>query len=111
MWLTAMSKEVMMRRILIPGSLIVLLAAFASTGVAHAEHPQTFTVLVGAEDADVGAAAPAFFPGTVTIHVGDTVHWQRNTHEFHTVTFLAGIALTRILRRRSSSGREVSPSM
>ena len=54
---------------------------------------QTYTVLVGAEDATVGAGAPAFFPDTVTIHVGDTVHWQRNTNEIHTVTFLAGTPL------------------
>src|SRR6516162_10178309 len=54
---------------------------------------QTYTVLVGAEDATVGAGAPAFFPNTVTIHVGDTVHWQRNTNEIHTVTFLAGTPL------------------
>src|SRR5262249_54371872 len=50
----------------------------------------TYTVLVGAEDITVGATVNAYFPGAVTIHVGDTVHWQRNANELHTVTFLAG---------------------
>jgi plastocyanin len=50
-------------------------------------------VLIGAEDTTVGATVNAFFPGTVTIHVGDTVHWQRNANEIHTVTFLAGTPL------------------
>jgi plastocyanin len=55
--------------------------------------PQTYTVLVGAEDASTGASAFVFFPDTLRIHVGDTVHWRRNTNEPHTVTFLAGTTL------------------
>jgi plastocyanin len=35
----------------------------------------------------------AYFPTTLHIHVGDTVHWKRNTNEIHTVTFLAGTPL------------------
>jgi plastocyanin len=73
-------------------SVFVWLVGFTSAGDEH-RRPQTFTVLVGAEDADVGAEALSFFPNTVTIHVGDTVHWQRNTNEIHTVTFLAGTPL------------------
>src|SRR5262249_44527712 len=57
------------------------------------DKPKTYTVLVGAEDVSVGASVHAFFPDTLRIHVGDTVHWQRNTHEIHTVTFLAGMEL------------------
>jgi plastocyanin len=53
----------------------------------------TYTVLVGAEDTTVGATVNAYFPETLTIHVGDTVHWQRNANEIHTVTFLAGTPL------------------
>jgi plastocyanin len=41
----------------------------------------------------MGASITAFFPETLRIHVGDSVHWQRNTNEVHTVTFLAGIDL------------------
>src|SRR5262249_5227308 len=44
-------------------------------------------------DTTVGASVNAYFPGTLTIHVGDTVHWQGNAHEIHTVTFLAGTPL------------------
>jgi plastocyanin len=53
----------------------------------------TYTVLVGAEDTTVGASANAYFPDTLNIHVGDTVHWQRNANELHTITFLAGTPL------------------
>jgi plastocyanin len=67
-----------------------LLAALAWTELAHAQEPKTFSVLVGAEDASVGATVNAFFPDTLLIHVGDTVHWERNANEIHTVTFLAG---------------------
>jgi plastocyanin len=49
--------------------------------------PQTFTVLVGAENAKTGVDVMGFFPGTVTIHAGDTVRWVANSIEFHTVSF------------------------
>ena len=88
---------------LIQGSLVVFLAAFAgafiwvvpftSAGDEHGRRPQTYTVLVCAEVVSVGATVSAFFPETLRIHVGDTVHWQRNAHERHTVTFLAGMPL------------------
>jgi len=54
-------------------------------------------VLVGAEDVTVGADVEAFFPDTVSIHVGDTVHWERNANEIHTVSFLAGTPLPPLL--------------
>jgi plastocyanin len=82
-------RRFMMKRMLIPGLQFFLLAAFTSADVAQAAH-NTFTVLVGAEDASVGATVTAFFPDTVSIHVGDTVHWKRNSNELHTVSFLAG---------------------
>jgi plastocyanin len=34
-----------------------------------------------------------FFPQQVQVHVGDTVTWQLNTDEFHTVSFLNGAPL------------------
>jgi plastocyanin len=87
----------------IHGSLVVFLAALAgifawlggptSADDDHDARPQTYTVLVGAVDDTVGANVMAFFPETLRIHVGDTVHWQRNGNEIHTVTFLAGMDL------------------
>jgi plastocyanin len=74
-------------------SVFVLLGTFTSADAEPDKKPRTFTVLVGAEDVDTGGSLTAFFPGTLYIHVGDTVHWQRNTNEVHTVTFLAGIDL------------------
>jgi plastocyanin len=53
--------------------------------------PQTYTVMVGLEQSKLGIAVNAYFPQTVTIHAGDTVHWVQNTNEIHTVTILGGI--------------------
>jgi plastocyanin len=74
-------------------SVFILLATLTSADAVHAVKPQTFTVLVGAEDTSVGATVLAYFPDTVSIHVGDTVHWKRNSNEIHTVSFLAGTPL------------------
>ena len=72
-------------------ALAVLLAAFAapvpSNAAPPAPSPQTYTVLVGLEKSQQGIDVMAFFPSTVTIHAGDTVHWQINSNEIHTVTF------------------------
>jgi plastocyanin len=57
---------------------------------ASARAQSTYTVLVGAQDTSLGADVDAYFPESLQIHVGDTVHWQRNTNEIHTVSFLAG---------------------
>src|SRR5215472_6348056 len=89
-WSRVLRRRVSSRYQLILRLHFVLLAALASAEVAHAQNKKTFTVLVGAEDVSVGATVNAYFPDTLTIHVGDTVHWQRNTNEIHTVTFLAG---------------------
>ena len=73
--------------------ILAVLFAAASLGmpiVASAASAQTYTVLVGAESVSHGAGVMAYFPSTLTIHVGDTVLWKVNTHEIHTVTFLAG---------------------
>jgi plastocyanin len=74
-------------------SVFVWLVAFTSADDEHGRRPQTFTVLVGAEDVSQGATVTAFFPETLRIHVGDTVHWQKNADEIHTVTFLVDMEL------------------
>ena len=74
-------------------SVFIGLAGFTSAGDEQGRRHQTFTVLVGAEDVDHGASVVGYFPDTLRIHVGDTVHWQRNANEIHTVTFLAGTPL------------------
>jgi plastocyanin len=48
---------------------------------------QDYTVLVGLENAHQGIDVMAFFPSSVIIHAGDTVHWKLNSNEIHTVTF------------------------
>ncbi len=48
---------------------------------------QTYTVQVGWEDTSNGVEIEGYFPSTLHIHVGDTVHWKLNAKEIHTVTF------------------------
>jgi plastocyanin len=73
--------------------LFVWRVGLTSAGGGPDKKSRTYTVLVGAEDVTQGASIVGFFPDTLTIHVGDTVHWQRNTDEIHTVTVLAGTPL------------------
>jgi plastocyanin len=85
-----------MKRHLALGILLAFLAGFAlpatslGGGVAQAATPQTYDILVGAESVALGLDVEAYFPSTVYVHVGDTVHWIQNAKEIHTVTFLAG---------------------
>src|SRR6516164_6563621 len=98
-----LSRRLGIGRVLIHGSLFVFLAALAGAFVVpvpstnaddeHQRRPRTYTVLVAAEDVDLGVSLSAFFPDTLRVRVGDTVHWQRNANEVHTVTFLAGTPL------------------
>ena len=74
---------------------LIGLAPGLAPGSARAQ--TSYTVLVGAQDTSVGADVDAFFPDTLQIHVGDTVHWNRNANEVHTVTFLAGTPLPDLL--------------
>jgi len=76
-------------------SLLVGLASMSMPTAALAQSPQaiapqTYTVIVGAEKVSRGIDLMAFFPGTLRIHVGDTVVWKQNSFEIHTVSFLAG---------------------
>jgi len=50
---------------------------------------QTYTVMVGVDNVKSGVSVAAFFPESLNIHTGDTVHWVQNANEIHTVTFLA----------------------
>ena len=56
-----------------------------------ASSAQTYTVMVGLEKSNKGIGVMSYFPRSVTIHKGDTVHWVQNSNEIHTVTFPDGI--------------------
>jgi plastocyanin len=73
--------------------LILLLGIFNFAIPAYASTPQNYEVLVGSEDTSSGVSLMSYFPQTVQLHVGDTVTWKANSHEIHTVTFLAGETL------------------
>ena len=73
------------------GVLLVLIMGMAGISMpAYASTPQQYTVLVGSDNVSNGVTISSFFPTTVKIHVGDSITWKANTHEIHTVTFLAG---------------------
>jgi len=73
---------------------VCLLLGYAATaGAAPSAAPRTYTVMVGAESVHRGIDVMAYFPGTVKIHVGDTVRWRQNSNEIHTVTFLGDMTV------------------
>jgi plastocyanin len=67
--------------------MVALAAPVPSFAAPPPPAPQTYTVLVGLENSQQGIDVMAFFPSAVTIHAGDTVHWQINSNEIHTVSF------------------------
>ena len=73
--------------------------------------PQTYTVMVGLEQSKLGIGVMSYFPRTVTIHEGDTVHWVINSNEIHTVTFPDGILPPDLLLPSEEAGADpnVSP--
>jgi plastocyanin len=87
-----------MKRTWLVALLLVALAAFIAPALpflsngstVQAAGPATYRVLVGAENVPLGISLMAYFPATLRIHVGDTITWLQNSHEIHTVTFLAG---------------------
>jgi plastocyanin len=86
-----------MRRLPIFSVIVILAFLFNAFGLAmpvaafsNSSPSQTYTVLVGAENVARKTGVMAYFPATLHIHVNDTVLWQQNSHEIHTVTFLAG---------------------
>jgi plastocyanin len=76
-----------------------------------ASSAQTYTVMVGLEKPNKGIGVMAYFPRSVTIHKGDTVHWVQNSNEIHTVTFLDGVSLPDLLLPADVAGADpgISP--
>jgi plastocyanin len=58
---------------------------------------QNYSVLVGSDNSSMGVSIMAYFPQSIRIHVGDTVTWKANSHEIHTITFLAGDSLPDVI--------------
>ncbi len=80
-----------MKKLLNMGVLLALILGMVGYALpAYASTPQSYSVLVGAENTSKGISIGSFFPQSFSIHVGDSVTWTVNTHEIHTVTFLAG---------------------
>ncbi len=96
------------------GLSVVLVLVFSFTLAASAKAPasssQTYTVMVGMENPHKGVEIMAYFPDTVTIHVGDTVHWVQNANEIHTVTFLDGAEPPPLLVSAEELGVPPTPS-
>lgn len=85
-----------MKRFLMLSMMVIMLLSMTAFStpvfgheVTYKSGPQTYTVYVGAENTRQGISLMAFFPDKLRIHVGDTVVWKANTHEIHTVSFLA----------------------
>lgn len=51
--------------------------------------PESWTVQVGSEAHDQAIQGMSFLPANIYVNSGDTVTWEANSAEIHTVTFLA----------------------
>ncbi len=87
-----------MKKIVHLGLLLTLflgLVGFISPASASAS--KNYSVLVGADNTARGVSIMSFFPQSVSLHVGDSITWKSNSHEIHTVSFLAGQPLQPLL--------------
>jgi plastocyanin len=82
--------------ILVRSRTFVLLSTIAlALTNAHAQSgPREVFALVGAGRDTVNVNA--FFPTVLRVHVGDTVTWTQNSHDLHTVSFVAGLPASEI---------------
>jgi plastocyanin len=94
--------------VLLAGLLFAAAPAMADKPVVSST--QTYEVLVGFEQSNKGVGVNAYFPETVTIHVGDTVRWLQNSNDIHTVTFLAGTEPAPLIVPAASLGFPSDPS-
>lgn len=86
------------------GLLFNFTPVFAATGAAAPVAAfRTYTVAVGAEDANMGIDVNMYFPSRLVIHAGDTVMWRQRTKEIHTVTFLGNMAGVNCVSTQSTS--------
>ena len=70
---------------------VSLLASMAAAGPASAgqSHHRTWQVQVGSESRDQAIQGMQFLPSEIFINEHDTITWEANSAEIHTVTFLA----------------------
>jgi plastocyanin len=66
------------------------LLAGSTTTAAAAGATHDWTVLAGSQSADGSISGARFLPGEVWVDQGDTVTWEANSVEPHTVTFFPG---------------------
>jgi plastocyanin len=69
---------------------VVAALAGAPAAAAQGTGPTTWHVQVGGQTPDMGIQGMGYYPGTITIDVGDTVTWTIASAEPHTITFLSG---------------------
>ena len=86
-----------MRKIIYLGLFVILMFGLVGFTLTAANTSQNYTVWVGAEDVSKAVSIATFFPQEVSIHVGDSITWMANSHEIHTVTFLAGADIPDLL--------------
>lgn len=70
-------------------ALVLPLAVSGAAVAGDDDSPETWTVQVGSESSSQAIQGMAFLPSNIYINAGDTVTWEANSAEIHTVTFLA----------------------
>jgi plastocyanin len=66
---------------------VALTAMGAGASAVADTTPTNWTVLAGSQSADGSISGSRFLPGEIWIDQGDTVTWEANSVEIHTVTF------------------------
>lgn len=76
---------------LIVAAVVALATPLALAGPAGAStwSPRSWTVQVGSESGDQEIQGMSFLPSEIVVNEGDTINWEANSAEIHTVTFLA----------------------
>jgi plastocyanin len=68
---------------------LAMSVAWAGPAAASTWEPRSWTVQVGSESWDQEIQGMAFLPSDITVNEGDSINWEANSAEIHTVTFLA----------------------
>jgi plastocyanin len=77
-------------RTVLPAVLLATVALTAPSAANAETASRDWTVLVGNESNDMAIQGMRFLPGEIWVDAGDTVTWQANSAEIHTVTFFPG---------------------
>ena len=70
-------------------AMLLPLSVSSATFADDEDSAKTWSVQVGSESSDQAIQGMSFLPSNIYINAGDSIKWEANSAEIHTVTFLA----------------------